>query len=177
MNASSARALVTSWLAVCALCLAVGCTPPSKPAKSSSSSSSTATKADSNAKTVSAPTSPPNKAPSKKAAPKSLPVDPATGLVVDENMPLVVATCTACHSAKLVTQNAGDKAYWTELIRWMQKTQNLWPIAPEVEEKILTYLSTHYGPKTQARRPNLPDHLMPPAAAQAKVSPTTAWAP
>ncbi|MEL7161239.1 MAG: hypothetical protein AAFN92_10815, partial [Bacteroidota bacterium] len=41
---------------------------------------------------------------------------------------LVRATCTACHSAQLVTQNRATRAGWREMIRWMQATQGLWEL-------------------------------------------------
>ncbi len=77
-----------------------------------------------------------------------------TGLVVDANWELVRATCTACHSAKLVTQNRADREGWTEMIRWMQKTQNLWDLG-ENEPLILDYLATHYAPQKKGRRARL----------------------
>ena len=77
---------------------------------------------------------------------------------------LVVASCTSCHSAKIIAQNSGDREYWESLIRWMQKTQGLWPLPPEMEDKILTYLATAYGEKTNGRRPPLKASLLPPPA-------------
>jgi len=92
----------------------------------------------------------------------ALDVDAATGLVKAEGWELVATNCTACHSGKLVVQNRGDRAHWLEIIRWMQRTQNLWALAPDVEDKILTYLSSHYGETKGARRALLPAELMPP---------------
>nr|WP_298415710.1 hypothetical protein [uncultured Halomonas sp.] len=87
--------------------------------------------------------------------------DPATGFVIDEGWQVVNANCTACHSAKLVTQNSGSRHRWEYLIRWMQKTQGLWQFQPEMENTILDYLAKHYGPKEDARRPPLARELMP----------------
>lgn len=89
-------------------------------------------------------------------------IDDKTGFVKAPGWELVAANCTACHSSKLVIQNRGDRQYWKDLIVWMQKTQNLWPFAPEVEETVLGYLSTHYGAKAGQRRASLPADLMPP---------------
>ncbi|WP_245701838.1 cytochrome C [Roseivirga misakiensis] len=77
-----------------------------------------------------------------------------TGFVEGDFKMLVVANCTACHSAKLVTQNRASKEGWKNMIRWMQETQNLWDLG-ENEEKILQYLSTHYAPQDQGRRVGL----------------------
>jgi hypothetical protein len=80
----------------------------------------------------------------------------ATGLVVDEGLNIVIANCTACHSAKLITQNRADKEGWRKMIRWMQETQNLWDLG-ENEEIILNYLSENYAPEKRGRRAPLED--------------------
>ena len=64
--------------------------------------------------------------------------DPMTGLVISENYDIVRAHCTACHSAKLVTQNRMTRENWLETIRWMQRSQGLWPLGAQ-EQKILDY--------------------------------------
>jgi hypothetical protein len=80
----------------------------------------------------------------------------ATGLVADEGLSLVIAHCTGCHSAKLVTQNRFNSEGWIRVIRWMQKTQNLWDLG-ESEEAIVAYLSKHYAPEFAGRRMPLPE--------------------
>ncbi|MGM0983783.1 MAG: hypothetical protein ACQEXG_10195 [Pseudomonadota bacterium] len=87
--------------------------------------------------------------------------DPDTGLVKAEGWETVRNNCTACHSAKLVTQNSGSRNHWQYLIRWMQDTQGLWEFEDETEGTILDYLAEHYGPKEDTRRPALPRTLMP----------------
>jgi hypothetical protein len=74
-----------------------------------------------------------------------------TGLIDGEGLMLVVNNCTNCHSAKLVTQNRATKEGWTQIIRWMQETQNLWDLG-ENEEVIVNYLSKHYAPESSGRR-------------------------
>ena len=91
-------------------------------------------------------------------------VDSETGLIVDENFQLVKSHCTACHSAKLVTQMRANREGWESLIRWMQKTQNLWPFPPATEASLLDYLSEHYAPdRTRFRREPLDAALLPPS--------------
>ena len=80
----------------------------------------------------------------------------ATGLVADEGLNLVIAHCTGCHSAKLVTQNRFNSEGWIRVIRWMQDTQNLWELG-ESEEAIVAYLSKHYAPEFAGRRMPLPE--------------------
>ena len=83
-----------------------------------------------------------------------------TGLLDGEGLNLVIANCTACHSAQLVTQNKADREGWKKMIVWMQQTQNLWDLGDQ-EEKILDYLAKHYAPEqaasTSFRRPPLKD--------------------
>ena len=74
-------------------------------------------------------------------------IDPSSGFIIKPGFEMVRAHCTACHSAKLVTQNHMSRERWLSTIRWMQKTQNLWPLPQE--EEILDYLSANYG----TRRP------------------------
>ena len=82
------------------------------------------------------------------------------GLIQAPGVDLVIAHCSACHSTSLIVQNSMSRNRWLDTIRWMQETQKLWPLG-ESEPMILDYLSTWYGPKTTARRPPLPVHLMP----------------
>lgn len=77
-----------------------------------------------------------------------------TGLIVAEGFETVRAQCTACHSGKLVAQNRATREGWEEMIRWMQKSQGLWPLG-ENEPVILDYLATNYGPQETGRRANL----------------------
>lgn len=74
--------------------------------------------------------------------------------IEDEHKLLVVANCTGCHSGKLVTQNRATREGWTNMIRWMQRTQNLKDLGPD-EQKILDYLTKNYAPAEQGRRANL----------------------
>ncbi|MFT5851967.1 MAG: hypothetical protein ACI87J_001942 [Colwellia sp.] len=87
-------------------------------------------------------------------------LDKDTGFVIDAGFELVKANCTACHSAGLVIQNRMNRATWLETIRWMQRTQGLWPLG-DSEKAILDYLARNYSPTATGRRKNLPAHLMP----------------
>jgi len=77
-----------------------------------------------------------------------------TGMVYDQNFQVVRATCTSCHSAKLITQNRATREGWKQMIVWMQETQGL-PDLGDQEPVILDYLATHYAPKEVGRRQNL----------------------
>ncbi|ART80302.1 hypothetical protein [Oceanisphaera avium] len=87
--------------------------------------------------------------------------DPQTGFIIAPGWDTVRNNCIACHSANLVTQNSGSREHWLSLIRWMQDTQGLWSFDDKTENTILSYLSTHYGPKEDARRPALRADQLP----------------
>ena len=87
--------------------------------------------------------------------------DAKTGLVIADGFEVVSVQCTVCHSAKLISQNRADRDGWLTMIRWMQETQGLWPLADN-EPIILDYLAANYGPLTVGRRPLLPPELLPP---------------
>ncbi|MEM8896230.1 MAG: monoheme cytochrome C [Bacteroidota bacterium] len=74
-----------------------------------------------------------------------------TGLEDDPNIEIVAANCTACHSAKLVTQNRATREGWKSMIVWMQQTQNLWDLGKN-EDIILDYLAKYYAPEKKGRR-------------------------
>jgi hypothetical protein len=61
----------------------------------------------------------------------------------------------------LVTSQRGDRQFWEDTIRWMQRTQNLWQLPTAHEAEILAYLSTHYQESDWGRRPPLSPSLMP----------------
>lgn len=77
-----------------------------------------------------------------------------SGLIADEGYELVMGTCGACHSLKLVTANRATKQGWIDMIRWMQETQKLWDLG-ENEEAIVNYLAKNYAPQNKGRRENL----------------------
>lgn len=88
-------------------------------------------------------------------------LDPVTGFKMTGDWELVRANCTACHSAKLVTQQRGTAQQWLTMIRWMQKKQNLWQFDPDTENRIIAYLAENYPPSAAQRRPAIPPDLMP----------------
>ena len=79
-----------------------------------------------------------------------------TGLIDAPGLQETVNNCTNCHSAKLVMQNRMNAERWHATIRWMQETQNLWPLGDN-EKIIVDYLVTNYPPKNKGRREGLAD--------------------
>jgi hypothetical protein len=97
------------------------------------------------------------------------PVDPSTGLVLADDYELVATHCVACHSAQQFLRQRGTHATWQGIIDWMQATQGLWEFPEGVEERIVGYLATHYGPEGTWRRAPIPADLMPPDAARSQM--------
>ena len=89
-------------------------------------------------------------------------LDPVTGMKMTGDWELVRGNCTACHSAKLITQQRGTAEQWLAMIRWMQKKQNLWQFDPGTEGRIIAYLAENYPPDAAQRRAPIPPDLMPP---------------
>ena len=89
-------------------------------------------------------------------------LDAESGLKIAPGWETVKANCTACHSAKFITGQRGDRNTWLEMIRWMQNTQGLWPLDHNTEETILSYLASQYPPSRLGRRANLPAAALPP---------------
>ena len=77
-----------------------------------------------------------------------------TGFVDAEGLMTVVNNCTNCHSAKLVLQNRMNRERWESTIKWMQETQNLWPLGAN-KEVIINYLVVNYPPVDKGRRERL----------------------
>ena len=65
-----------------------------------------------------------------------------------EGYEIVTASCTGCHSAKLVTQNRMTRQDWDATLTWMQKKQGLWPLGDN-RKIILDYLEKHFSPQQQ----------------------------
>ncbi len=77
-----------------------------------------------------------------------------SGLHADPNLQVIIGACTSCHSSKLITQNKATREGWKQMIRWMQKTQNLGDLGKS-EPVILDYLAKYYAPKEEGRRQNI----------------------
>ena len=77
------------------------------------------------------------------------------------NRDLVLQNCLACHSELLITQHHLNRRGWDEKITWMQQTQNLWALAPEIRTKILDYLVATQGPLSNEEEKDQMDGLGP----------------
>ncbi len=77
--------------------------------------------------------------------------DPETGLIIDENLYMVKAQCTGCHSTKLIMANHFTRDGWKQKIRWMQANHNLWELG-DTEKQVLDYLEKNYAPLPMVSR-------------------------
>lgn len=93
----------------------------------------------------------------KEALADTIKKDTETGLVIDENLYMVKAQCTSCHSSKLIIANRFTRDGWKQKIRWMQANHNLWELG-DTEKQVLDYLEKNYSPTVSvARRAPLKD--------------------
>jgi len=100
---------------------------------------------------------------------KELSLDPATGMKMAGDWELVRNNCIVCHSAQQFLRQKGTLVTWTEIVHWMQKDGGLWPLQPELEKKILTYLAENYGPSDAYRRAPIPATMMPTNPYESKI--------
>ena len=100
---------------------------------------------------------------------KEIPLDIVTGMKMTGDWELVRNNCIVCHSAQQFLRQKGTLVTWTEIVQWMQKDGGLWPIQPELEKKILTYLAENYGPSDAYRRAPIPATLMPTNPYESKI--------
>ncbi len=100
---------------------------------------------------------------------KELPLDPATGMIMDDNWELVRNNCITCHSAQLFLRQKGTLVTWTEIVKWMQTDGGLWQLPSDLEKKIVTYLADNYGPSEAYRRSPIPATLMPDNPYESKI--------
>ena len=73
-------------------------------------------------------------------------------LVAGDGAAETYAFCIACHSERLVAQQGLTRQGWEEVIELMMEEHGMAPIKSPYLERVLAYLSTHYGPD----RPNFP---------------------
>ncbi len=100
---------------------------------------------------------------------EEIPLDSVTGMKMAGDWELVRNNCIVCHSAQQFLRQKGTLVTWTEIVQWMQKDGGLWPLQPELEKKILTYLAENYGPSDAYRRAPIPATLMPTNPYESKI--------
>ena len=66
-------------------------------------------------------------------------------LTPGENMELVAAICSACHSLHMVSQQGLSRSRWDKMLDWMIEEQGMEELAGDDREAVLDYLSMYYG--------------------------------
>ena len=67
----------------------------------------------------------------------------AEGLPPGVGRDLVLSTCSACHSIRLVAQQRLSREAWDETLDWMVSEQGMPRLGTRDRQLILRYLSTH----------------------------------
>ncbi len=66
-------------------------------------------------------------------------------LTPGENMELVAAICSACHSLHMVSQQGLSRSRWDKMLDWMIEEQGMEELSQDDREAVLDYLSMYYG--------------------------------
>lgn len=66
-------------------------------------------------------------------------------LTPGENMELVAAICSACHSLHMVAQQGLSRSRWDKMLDWMIEEQGMEELAGDDREAVLDYLTKYYG--------------------------------
>ena len=74
------------------------------------------------------------------------------GMPKDEGRIEVFGFCGSCHSIDLVLQQGLSRSVWEEVLVEMVEDQEMVPLQPEIEVKVLDYLEEYYGPDRKARK-------------------------
>ena len=72
--------------------------------------------------------------------------DPGDILPLGVGRELVLSTCSACHSIRLVAQQRLSRETWDETLDWMISEQGMPRLGTRDRQLILRYLSTHLNP-------------------------------
>ena len=69
--------------------------------------------------------------------------------------------CTACHSSRLVRNQAMSRARWDETLTWMSERHGMPELEGEERARFLDYLSAHFGPATESEQGRAPFLIQP----------------
>ncbi len=79
------------------------------------------------------------------------------------------AICGACHSLRLVTQQGLDADRWDGLMDWMTEKQGMAELDKAERQRIVAYLTEHFGPNRRVRGQINP--MRPPMPAMPMMAP------
>ena len=69
--------------------------------------------------------------------------------------------CTACHSSRLVRNQAMSRDRWDETLSWMSERHGMPELAGEERKRFLDYLTAHFGPAAEAGERRAPFLIQP----------------
>lgn len=69
----------------------------------------------------------------------------SSGLEPGKGREVVWAVCTQCHTAEIITASHMSRETWDTTITWMQETQGMGELEPDVRALILDYLVEAQG--------------------------------
>ena len=86
---------------------------------------------------------------SDRAEDQSITIDPILVEDSEGTWLLVRAHCTSCHSSQILKNLQLPREAWENVIKRMQEEEGLWELGDD-ESKILNYLVTYFGPRSES---------------------------
>ena len=68
-----------------------------------------------------------------------------TGLAPGEGREIVAVVCTTCHTAEIIVASRMSRKTWDTTLTWMEETQGLAKLEPDIRELVLDYLEETQG--------------------------------
>jgi hypothetical protein len=90
-----------------------------------------------------------------KAAAQEVAEEPAV-FPAGEHRDEVFYFCTACHSSRLVRNQAMTRERWDVTLTWMTERHNMPPLEGDDRERFLDYLTQAFGPSAGTAPPRAP---------------------
>ena len=69
--------------------------------------------------------------------------------------------CTACHSSRLVRNQAMSRERWDETLTWMSERHGMPELEGEERAQFLDYLTAHFGPAAESEQRRAPFLIQP----------------
>jgi hypothetical protein len=69
--------------------------------------------------------------------------------------------CTACHSSRLVRNQAMSRERWDETLTWMSERHGMPELEGEERAHFLDYLTAHFGPAAESEQRRAPFLIQP----------------
>jgi hypothetical protein len=69
--------------------------------------------------------------------------------------------CTACHSSRLVRNQAMSRERWDETLTWMSERHGMPELEGEERGRFLDYLTAHFGPAAESEQRRAPFLIQP----------------